>query len=436
MSLRGIVLLLWFIPSIPVCFFRPFYGIAVWTIIAFTSLQWYAWGAATLIPWAMVIAIPTVAGFAVYCSRNWNRFGSRETFLVALLWVWFVVTSVVSVNVPLFEHHSQDTWAHLVLVSKIFLMLFITVGIVDSFARLRIFVIVIASCFGFFVAKSLPFLIRTGGADRVYGPPMSMIADNNDFGLALNMTLPLFFFLAQSESNRWMKRVWGALFVMTIPSIFFTYSRGALLGVVVLMGLMILQLKQRTLLIPVVLIGTAVMVLLAPQSWKDRMNPSADNMLDKSGQSRINAWTFAVHLIEDYPITGGGFGTFTQPLFALYAPDPTDVHGPHSIYFGILGEHGIPGLLLFLALIGSCFYSTHELVKWARLHGDETAVCYANMFRFSLVGFLTSGLFLGRAYFDYFYTIIACIVVLKKVCFEAWREQEAEEEYIEEEQLA
>jgi probable O-glycosylation ligase (exosortase A-associated) len=434
-SLRGIILLLWFIPSIPMCFFRPFYGIIVWTIIAFTSPQWYTWGAATLIPWALVAAIPTIAGFFVYCSNNWSRFNSRESVLVCMLWLWFGVTTVVSVNTPLFVHHSQETWDHLVFVSKIFLMLFLTIGIVDTFSKLRTLIIVIASCFGFFVVKTLPFLIRTSGTDRVYGPAMSMIADNNDFGLAMNMTIPLFFFLAQTESRRWLKRMWIALFLMAIPTTLFTYSRGALLGLLVVTTLMILRLRQRLILIPVAIIGITAMAIYAPQSWKERMNPSTDNVLDKSAQGRINAWTFAVNLVADYPFTGGGFGTFTRPLFTLYAPDPLDMHGPHSVYFGILGEHGIPGLFQFLSLIGCSFYSLHEVAKGAKLRGDETALAYANMFRFSLIGFLTSGLFLGRAYFDYLYTLLACIVILRRICFDTWQADDMEE-LVEEEQLA
>lgn len=436
MSIRGIILLLWFVPSIPACFMRPFYGIIFWTIVAFTSPQWYTWDAATAFPWAVAIAVPTMAGFFVYYGGNISRLASRESGIIFLLWIWFTFTTVITVNMPVFEHHAKDTWDHLVLVSKIFLMVFVTIGIVDSFDRLRTLTITIASCFGIFVFKTLPFLIQTSGSERVYGPPRSMIADNNDFGLAMNMTLPFFFFLAQTEKIPWVKRLFGVLFVLAIPTIFFTYSRGALIGLVAVMGMMLLRGRQRLVLIPVVLLGTSVAVLFAPQTWKDRMNPSKDNMLDKSAQGRINAWKFAVHLVEDYPITGGGFGTFTNKLFAIYAPDPLEVHGAHSVYFGILGEHGIPGLLLFLSLIGASLYSLHEVQRWAKFHGDEVAASYAQMYRFSLVGFLTSGLFLGRAYFDYLYTILALIVVLRRVCFERWAAAAAEDEELEQEPLA
>lgn len=138
-------------------------------------------------------------------------------------------------------------------------------------------------------------------------------------------------------------------------------------------------------------------------------------VLDGSAESRLNAWTYCWRLASDYPITGGGFETFTPELFDIYAPNVRDVHGPHSIYFGVLAEHGFVGLFLYLSLIASCFRTASRIVKQARRAGDQSIVYYANMFRFSLVGFLASGAFLGRAYFDYFFTIVACIAALERI---------------------
>ena len=62
---------------------------------------------------------------------------------------------------------------------------------------------------------------------------------------------------------------------------------------------------------------------------------------------------------------------------------------------------------------------------------------YAKMFRLSLIGFLTSGLFLGRAYFDLYFSIVACIAILNCVCRAEWAalrahedEQDAEDEQL------
>ena len=129
----------------------------------------------------------------------------------------------------------------------------------------------------------------------------------------------------------------------------------------------------------------------------------------------MNAWSYAWNLSKDYPITGGGFGTFTTELFDLYAPNTRDIHGAHSIYFQVLAEHGFVGLGLYLALIVSCFGSVRRILKWSKVSGNELAASYANMFFFCLVGFLISGIFLGRAYFDYFFSIVACLTALERL---------------------
>jgi probable O-glycosylation ligase (exosortase A-associated) len=417
--LRGILLLVFFCISLPVCFIRPFYGILLWSVVAFLNPQSFIWSARYSFPWALAVAIPTLAGVLLF-SRGWTRLASREFYLLVTLWIWFTVTSVVSAHTPFFAHHAQDTLDRWQFVSKVLLMTVVTMAIVDSFARLRIFVLVMAGCFAFYVLKALPFMILTGGAYRLYGPQQSMIADNNDFGLALNMTLPLFFFLAQTESRRWVKRLFGFLFLITIPAIFFTYSRGDLIGLVAVLVLMFFQLKRRMVLVAVVILGSAIAVLFAPERWQERMDPTRADAVDASARSRLNAWTFSWRLALDFPVMGGGFETFTPELFSRYAPNARDVHGPHSIYFGILAEHGFVGLFLYLGLLLSYFVSSARLMKLARFHGDRVVVNYVHMFRFSLVGFLVSGLFLGRAYFDYFFTILACISVLKRMCLLEW----------------
>jgi putative inorganic carbon (hco3(-)) transporter len=429
--LRGVILIGFILASLPVCFFRPFYGIALWTIIAFLNPQGFTWSAASALPWAQIVAAPTIAGLLIFVG-GWYRLMSREVLLVLLLWVWFLITSFVSSTNPLFAHHADDTWYRFSFVSKILLMAVLTIPIVDTLAKLRLLFLVIAGCFGVFVVKALPFVIMSGGAHRLYGPPNSMIADNNDFGLALNMTLPIFFFLAQSESKPWLKRLFGFLFLATIPSIFFTYSRGALVGLVIVSALMILtlSLKQRVMLVPVIVGALVFALLFAPESWKERMDPTRSDAVDASAKARLYAWAFARNLAAEYPVTGGGFATFTHSLYSRYAPNGAgrNIHGAHSVYFQVLAEHGYAGLTLYLTLIASCFLTTRSVSRAAKLREDRTAVQYANMIRFSLTAFLTSGVFLGRAYFDYFFCLVSCAVILKRVTAEHWAAEDDEAE--------
>jgi putative inorganic carbon (HCO3(-)) transporter len=425
MGVRDVLLLAIFIGSVPVCFFRPFYGICLWTIVGILNPQWFAFGFAASFPLAQAVAIPTIAG-ALTFGRGWRQLKSREVLLIVVLWVWFTATSLISVNTPEFANRAVDTWFRWEFVSKILLMTLISVAVVDSMAKLRVFVLVIAGCLGLFVLKDLPFMIATRGAFRLYGPPQSMIADNNDFGLALNMTLPLFFFLGQTEANRRMRALMYFLALATVPAIFFTYSRGALVGLFAVGAILFWRMKQRLILVPVIVLALVAGVFFTPESWQERMAGFMSGKMDASALSRFNAWTFSWNLTMDYPLTGGGFDTFTPELFQRYAPTVTDVHGPHSVYFGLLAEHGFPGLFLYLLLVLSCFMTVRRVTMLARLNQDQRVVDYANMFWLSIIGFLTSGLFLGRAYFDLFFTIVACIAILSQVCQVEWASRAAE----------
>jgi putative inorganic carbon (HCO3(-)) transporter len=428
MGTRDIILIAVLGASLPVCFFRPFYGILVWTVIGIVNPQNFTFGFAASFPWAQAVAIPTIAG-ALFFGRGWRQLRSREVFLLLALWLWFTVTSLISEHTPLFIDHTADTWIRWAFVSKILLMTVVSVAVVDSMAKLRMLVLVIAACLGVFVLKDLPFMIATRGAFRLYGPPQSMIADNNDFGLALNMALPLFFFLGQTEANRRMRALMYFLTLATVPAIFFTYSRGALVGLFAVGAILFWRMKQRLVLVPVIALALLAGLFFTPESWQERMAGFMSGKVDASALSRFNAWTFSWNLTMDYPLTGGGFDTFTPELFQRYAPTVTDVHGPHSVYFGVLAEHGFPGLFLYLLLVLSCLVSTRRVIKAARLRQDQRAVDYANMFAASLIGFLTSGLFLGRAYFDLYFTIVACIAILSHVLRAEWARQAAAEDY-------
>jgi probable O-glycosylation ligase (exosortase A-associated) len=409
-SVRDIIIMAVLFGSLPFCFFRPAYGIVLWTIMSFVNPQSLGWGAAQQAQPALLVAIPTLLGCLVF-TTGWHRLANREVVLTLILWLWFTVTTINSGYDPSFAEKSETAWYHWNMVSKVLLMTIVTVAIVSSWQRLRWLILTIAGSFGFLVVKNLPIMILTDGASRVYGPTFSMIADNNDFGLALNMALPFFFFLAKTEEDRRVRWLMMFLFLATIPAILFTYSRGALLGLIAILGCLLLQAKQKAVLIPVLILVFVFAAFFTPQAWRDRMN--TDNALDSSAQSRLNVWQYSWALAMDYPLMGGGFDAFTPSLFLRYAPNPKDVHGPHSIYFGVLAEHGFTGLALYLTLIGSCLVGLRRIVKVARFHGDNLSVNYANMLRFSFVGFLVSGAFLGRAYFDFLYTIVACISILR-----------------------
>ena len=430
MPIRDILVTVAVIGSVPFCFLRPFYGAIVWTILSFLNPHRLTWGATRDLPVAVIVAIPTILG-AIFFSRFWTRL-PRGVFFILVLWGWFTLSATHATFTPALMHYNHDTWFRWQVVSKILVMTIVIIGVVDTWNQYRYLLFAIAGSFSVFVLTAVPWMIMTHGQYRLYGPEGTAISDNNDFGLALNMTLPFFFFLAKSETNRRLKWFFGFLFVVTIPAIFLTYSRGALVGLVAVLFLMILTLPNRIFLLPILVLGTCVGVFMMPGKWQDRMDfLSGGAVIDKSALSRFNSWTYCWNLALDYPLTGAGFESFTQPLFDQYAPNRGDLHGPHSIYFGVLAEQGFTGLLLYLSFVIWTLFRLYRIARQARRYGEEVMANYAVLLRFSLVGFLCSGAFLGRAYFDYFFTLVGCSLILGRLWENQMAELEAEPELVE-----
>ena len=134
---------------------------------------------------------------------------------------------------------------------------------------------------------------------------------------------------------------------------------------------------------------------------------------------RINAWHFAANLAADRPIVGGGFQVFTPELFQKYAPNPTDFHDAHSIYFESLAEQGYVGLVLFVLIGVMGFRAATKVIKQVDVAGAaRNDLAWARelsaMLQVSLVGFAVGGTFLGLAYFDLPYHIIALILLARQ----------------------
>lgn len=392
--------------SLPLILYRPFIGVIMWSWISYMNPHRLSWGFAADFPFAMLIALATMTG--ILFMREEKRISwTRESVLLVIFILWMCVST-------LFALHHEAAMEQLSKVLKIQLMTFITLMLMKDKFRIEMLVWIIALSLGFYGVKGGIFTMTTGGSYHVRGPNGTFIGGNNEIGLALIMTVPLMRYLHLQAKQRWLKWGLAAAMGLTIVAILGTQSRGALVGLVV-MGLMLIwKTRKRFILLlvlgPVLYTGFQFM----PESWHARMDTIQTYEQDQSAMGRINSWHFAFNLAKDRPLIGAGYHAFTPDLFARYAPDPEDVHDAHSIYFEILGEHGFVGLALFLLLGWFAWRSCSVAAKQARPHPERQWIAdLAAMLQVSLVGYAACGAFLGLAYFDFYYHLIALVVLVK-----------------------
>ena len=406
--MRDIVIALIIFGGVPVALFQPYVGVLLWSWISYMNPHRLTFGFAHDFPFAAVIGGATLLGLLF--TRDRQRLPMMPITMVWLLFVvWMCFTT-------LFALHPDDAFLEWKRTMKIMLIAFATVMLMARRDRLHLLIWVIVLSLGFYAVKGALFTLThdTGGLNLVWGPEGSFIEDNNALAFALIMTLPLMRYLHLVTENKWIKRGLLAMMLLTVIAIVGSHSRGALLaGVAIGLYFWFKSDNRFRIAVALVLIG-ALVAAIAPPVWVERMETIRTYEQDPSAMGRINAWWVAVNLTKDRPIVGGGFSVFQEDTFARYAPEPENVHDSHSIYFEVLGEHGYVGLVLFLFLGVLALRNGKWIMRTTRDRPDlKWAGQLAAMLQVSLIGYATGGAFLGLAYFDLYYHLVAMLIITR-----------------------
>jgi putative inorganic carbon (hco3(-)) transporter len=408
-NVRDIIVTAIIFGLLPFVFKRPWLGVLLWTWIGMMSPHRLTWGFAYSMQFAAIVGVATL--IALLMSKEPKRFPMTPvTVTLIILVLWMNVTYLFAINTTNYPYVQWDK------VMKIQLFLVVTMLIMTTAERINWLVWVATMSIAFFGIKGGIFTLTSGGGSMVLGPEGSFIEGNTEISLAITMSIPMLRYLQLQATSRWLRWGLGAGMVSCAIAVLGSYSRGGLLAIAAMGGF--LWLKSRNKLV----IGFAMILLVPlflnfmPDKWFDKMNTIGTYQQDSSAMGRINAWHMAFNLAKDRPLTGGGFGAFTDEAFVRWAPNPVDVHDAHSIWFQMMGEQGFVGLGLFVlfwifswrlagGIIKSC--RGQDKLRWA---SDLAA-----MIQVSIIGYCTGGSFLGLAYWDMPYVLVTILVMTRIV---------------------
>ncbi|MEO8976173.1 MAG: putative O-glycosylation ligase, exosortase A system-associated [Casimicrobiaceae bacterium] len=390
---------------------HPYFGVLAWTWVSVMNPHRLAWGIAVDFPVAMTIVIGTMLGMLLTRDRRRLPPLTAPVVVLCLFMLWMCFTTVMAI-------YPDQVWEMFSRIMKILFMVLLAMCVLNSRKHVEQLVWVLVISLGFYGVKGGLFTIATGGQFRVWGPSGSFIEGNNEVALALIMAIPLMRYLQIVTDKKWVRVTLGIAIVLTALAALGSQSRGALLAILAMAALMWIRSEHKLVSGVVIIVLATGLVAFMPGNWDQRMQTIDATNLDSSAEGRINAWKMAWNLAKDRPI-GGGFEVITPELFARYAPNPEDIHAAHSIYFQILGEHGFPGLFLFVLL----WWLVWRRAGLMRVQGlrdpiDVWARSLGSMIQVSLIGYLVGGAFLSLAYFDVPYDLLLLVVVAQMVLTE------------------
>ncbi len=413
--MRDLLITLFLLGVMPFCFKRPFVGLLVFSILAYMRLQDLAWGFAAVQRWSMYITILALLGYLADRYRQYPMADLRSFILIGL-----VVQSGVGLYFAVGDE-PVDFDNYIEYVKIIFIAIF-TTAVVRTQSQLRIMVWVIAMSLGFHGTKSGMASVLKGGNLFIQYGPGGLLTDNNDFALAIAMSVPWIYYLAKSETNQKLTRILILMVPLSCATVISTQSRGGALSLALMGAMLVWRSRNRLMGGMLGLAAVGVVLLAAPSEYKDRLNTIKSYEDDGSAQGRLRAWAVAFRMIDAHPVFGVGFNRFAINHLD-FQPNPSEGERmggkalvAHNSYLQIWAESGTPAFAMYMMMIFLTFLDAWRVrARAAKIYVESWIIHYANMFEASLATFCLGSLFLNRAAFDLVYHLFALVIVFGRI---------------------
>ncbi len=229
--------------------------------------------------------------------------------------------------------------------------------------------------------------------------------DHTIYGAIIALNVPLVFGLYLYKKHApLIQAVIIAMIVLILAGLYFSYTRAAWLsvfGCIFIGGLIYYKVNWKP------LAGIAAIVLLVvlfkwdsiqmelarnkqdhtTESFDERLQSATNISTDASNLERINRWSCALAMFEKRPVFGYGPGTYAFEYAPFQEPENLtiistnfgDMGNAHSEYLGALAEMGIIGLLSFLGIVATIFYTSIMVYNRIPLSDNGTRILILSM---------------------------------------------------------
>tara|TARA_B110000459_G_scaffold203875_1_gene262386 strand:+ start:6771 stop:8210 length:1440 start_codon:yes stop_codon:yes gene_type:complete len=211
--------------------------------------------------------------------------------------------------------------------------------------------------------------------------------DHTIYGAIIALCLPLSLSLLRQKGRPALSKAFLILINgILLMGLIFSYTRAAWLSVlcaIVVGGVVYFRVNLKVLLacgflafLGLYLQWDNIQMTLAKnthehttEAFDEKIQSAANVTTDASNLERINRWDCAYEMFKKKPGLGFGPGTYAFEYAAFQDPENLtiistnfgDMGNAHSEYLGALSESGLMGLLLFIAVVASIFYSAIRL---------------------------------------------------------------------------
>jgi len=404
--MRDLVFTLFIIVGLIATLRSPFIGLMLWVLLSIMNPHQETYFVKS-VQWNLIVVIVTIGTWMVSQERKLPSRGIT-TVLVLLLLAWTTLNTF-------FAFDPSFSWTYWNRFWKIIAMAVVASALTTSMVRFHALIWIVAVSVGYYGVKGGLFTLLTGGHFIVLGPQTTMIGDNNTLAGALVMILPILNYLRIHSESQVIRNGIVVAIVLVVTSILGSYSRGAFIGLAALAIMFWTRAKNKLIYPVIVAIVLLPLLHFMPESFFDRAASIQDYSTDGSVQGRFDSWWVAYsYALDHFPFGAGVNGMVLRGVWAPYLPGIP--YAAHSIYFQVLGEEGVVGLVLYLLILVSTFYNFRAVARSTKNVPDLAwARDLAQMMQLSLLAFCVCGAALPLDFFDVFFLWALLSATLRQV---------------------
>ena len=190
-------------------------------------------------------------------------------------YLMLLLLAFVGIGVALSKNPDPVQLNRLVEFAKIIGIALFTTAVVQTREHLRVLIWVIACSFAFYGVKSGVWGVLTGGATAIKQGPGGMLADNNDFSLAMAMAVPILVHVGLSERREILRKAFLYSVPLTIITVALTHSRGGFLALAGGSSVLIWHSRSRVAAGLLAFFVASLAVIVAPPEYKERSDSRA-----------------------------------------------------------------------------------------------------------------------------------------------------------------
>ncbi|HKS56438.1 MAG TPA: O-antigen ligase family protein [Steroidobacteraceae bacterium] len=420
MAVTGFLFAIGFIAMMALALLRhPIWGLYGYIAVFYLHPPSRWWGA--FLPdmrWSLVASAVTLIALLrvkdLSGRPSWLSMTPARILIAFTVWLW--IQSFWALN-PLAHNEAA------VLFTKYIVLFYLIYRLVQTGEELRRFMLAhIAGCFylGWIAFTSTV----SGRLEGVGGPG---IDEANALGMHMGTGAMAGAMIILVE-RKWVQWLTILAMAFILNTLVLSGSRGSFLSLLCA-GMVLLVLKPpqyKRLFYGLAVLGVALMLILAPPSFWERMETitaAVDDSqeMDTSAESRFVVLEAQVKMARAYPFGAGHRGTealstqYIDEKYLAKTPGTQRARSSHNTFMTTLVEQGIPGAIMFLWMVGWCVRCVRRLRRyespdWGTRERSELAFVAAGL---TIV--LIAGLFVDYLKAEVAIWLLALLAVLQSL---------------------